>query len=55
METDRQDLVQAITKLKESINELNQKEEKDFSRPSRKLIENLMKCIQNFLTEEMLN
>ena len=25
METDRQDLVQAITKLKESINELNQK------------------------------
>ena len=29
MEKDRQDLVTAIIKLKESITELNQKEEKD--------------------------
>ena len=30
METDRQDLVTAIIKLKESISELNQKGRKDF-------------------------
>ena len=30
MEEDRSDLVSAIVKLKSSINELNQKEEKDF-------------------------
>ena len=45
----------AIVKLKDSINELNQKEGKDLLKLLRKLIENLMKFMQNYLMEVMLN
>ena len=36
MKKDREDIASAITKLKDSINELNKKEEKDFWMPSKK-------------------
>ena len=47
MEDDREDLYSAIVKLKASIDELNQKEER-LLEAFIKLIENLMKFIQNF-------
>ena len=55
MEKDRSDLVTAIVKLKESINELNQKVEKDSLRLLKRLIESLMKFTQNYLTVEVRN
>ena len=53
MEQDRADLVTAILKLKESINELNQKGRERLLKLLKKLIENLMKFIQNYLMVEM--
>ena len=55
MEQDRADLVTAIVKLKDSINELNQKGRERLLKLLKKLIENLMKFIQNYLMVEMLN
>jgi len=55
MEQDREDLVSAIIKLKESINELNQKGRERLLEALKKLIENLMKFIQSYLTVEMQN
>ena len=49
MEDDRADLYSAIVKLKTSIEELNQKEEKDCLKRLQKLIENLMRFTQNYL------
>ena len=43
MEQDRMDLVTAIVKLKESINELNQKGRERLIEAFERLIENLMK------------
>ena len=49
MEDDRADLYSAIIKLKASIEELNQKVERDCLKLLQKLIENLMKFTQNYL------
>ena len=54
MEDDRADLYSAIVKLKTSIDELNQKGEKDFLKLLQKLTENLMKFILNYLMEGLL-
>ena len=55
MEQDRQDLVTAIIKLKESINELNQKGRERLLKLLKKLTENLMKFIPNYLMVVMQN
>ena len=55
MEDDRADLYSAIVKLKTSIDELNQKEERNFLMLTLKLIENLTKYTQSYLTVEVLS
>ena len=55
MEQDRADLVTAIIKLKDSINELNQKGRERLIDAFERLIENSMRFIRNCLMEEVLN
>ena len=55
MEKDREDLVSAISKLRASINELNQKGRERLLDALKKLTKNLMMFIQNFLMEALQN
>ena len=55
MEQDRADLVTAIIKLKDSINELNQKGRERLIEAFEKVIENLMRFIRNYLMVVMPN